>query len=433
MRPTRLAAAIIAVVTAFPVAAEDLLQLYQQAQQADLQLETARLELAATQEQTNQVNAAFKPTISASANYQLNQTETPNLSGSNNSYSAGLSLKQALYHRDVIKEAEQIDVRITIAQQQLQLAEQALIMRVAEGYFGYLAAEDDVTLADAEKRSIAQQLEQIKQRFAVGLSAITDVHEAQARYDLTTAQYVAAQAALKNAREKLREIVATDIRSLTALSKKPLNLRIPEPANVEDWVDTAKQNSLALRLKRYSEQLAKLAIETSDSGHYPQVDLVAGIDHNGNSNSSFGSERTNSYIGLKLAVNLYTGGYVTSKSSELQQRYTKAQRETEQLQREITNAIRSAYWGVSSGIELIKARQQALSSAQTALEATKTGLEVGTRTTVELLNSQKDQFLAQRNYAKSKYDFLLATLRLRQAAGVLSVDDLTHINQMLGS
>lgn len=428
-------AALLAALTPMTVLAENLLDIYHSAKNQDMQVESARLGLAAQSEQRNQARAAILPSLSTDAGLNYGQSETQSQTSTttidnNTTQSVGLSLKQGLYHRDVIKQAESVEELIKLAELQYSQSEQTLILRVAQSYFTVLAAHDSLELAEREQKAIKQQLNQIRQRFEVGLSAITDLHEAQARYDLSTAQLVSAQSTLSSAREALREMINREIPPLSRLTATDLPLTLPKPEGVEEWVKLALDQSPLLKLQRAQVAVAQLAIEQARSSYYPGVDLVGRVSRNDNSNSK-ASDTTSQSIGIQLNWTLYNGGYTSSRMEELRLKLQQAEAQLEQQQRATVKTTRSAYLAVSTGIELVKARKQVISSAQTALSATETGLNVGTRTTVDLLNAQKDLFSAQRDSSKARYELILALLSLKQSAGTLQPSDLAEINQLL--
>jgi len=408
----------------------DLSSIYQDALIHDSQLQGAKSELQATLEGRAQISAAYYPTIALNANALSNRSQTnsdPTISHSSKGY--GITLKQGLYHRDIIVSSREIDSGITQAQLGYALAEQELILRVANSYFDLLAAQDGLDLARAEKRAISQQLKQAKQRFDVGLSAITDVHEAQAGFDLVVAQEIAAQTSLDNTKETLREIVGKAIGEVSVLQVN-LPLTAPDPADINHWIKLAYEENLSLKIQRVATEIARHGIDQANAGHHPSIDLVGSYDYSDNLGNS-SDEKRSSYIGLRLDLPLYSGGYTRSKARESNFRYQQAQYALEQQRRATESAVRSSYLGVSTGISQVKAYRQALASNQTSYEATQAGFEAGTRTTLDLLNAQREQFRSRRDYAQARYNYLLATLKLKEVVGALTESDLQQINDYL--
>lgn len=411
--------------------AEDLLDAYRMAQQSDPTLRAAEAGNQAAQQGRAQSRAALLPQLSLTGNITQNDRE---LNGTTTDYESNgytLSLVQSLYHHDYYMQLKVADAGIAKANAEYEAARQGLILRVAEAYFNLLAAQDSLATAEASKRAISQQLRQTQQRFEVGLTAITDVHEAQAGYDAAVAAEIAARNGLDIAREALREITGqAPVAPATLLEEVPL--LNPDPSDIDQWVEKAREQSLALIAAEASARAAAEELKRRQAGHYPTLDLVASQTYSDTSDDPItGNELTNNSIGIQLSLPIYSGGLTTAKSKEARALYTQALESLEAQRRATEREVRSAYLGVVAGIGQVKARKQALSSAQTALEATQAGFEVGTRTAVDVLNAQQVRYGAQSEYARSRYDYLLATLRLKQAAGSLSEGDIALVNGWL--
>lgn len=412
------------------VVAADLSSIYRDALSHDSQLHAAKSGLQATLEGEEQISAAYYPTIAFNANALKNSSQTNG--GTTDTYDSkgyGITLKQGLYHRDVIIGAREIRSGITQGELGYKLAQQGLIMRVANAYFELLSAQDGLELALAEKRAISQQLKQTKQRFDVGLSAITDVHEAQAGFDMIVAQEISAQTLLDNNREALREIIGRDVGEVATLQAK-LPLSPPTPTNINHWIELALEDNISLNLQRAATKKAKHGIDKANAGHHPALDIVGSYDYS-DSLANNGNEKRSSYIGLRLDLPLYSGGYTSSKERESTHLYQQAKFTLEQQQRATERDARSAYLGMAASISQVKAYRQALSSNQTAYEATQAGYDAGTRTTLDLLNAQREQFRSKRDYARARYDHLLASLKLKEVVGALTDSDLEQINNYL--
>lgn len=420
------------------VHAEDLLTTYRQALESDPQLRAAEAGYRAAREARPQSRSALLPQISLNADYTHHETDIQDsaVGGStgssdydSNGYS--LSLRQSLYHHDYYVQLRQADAVIAQAEAQFAGVRQSVILRVAEAYFNLLAAQDNLDFAQAEKRAIAQQLRQTQQRFEVGLNAITDVHEAQARYDASVAQEIAAENQLNSAHEVLRELTGRGYEALVPLDEE-MPLLSPEPNDIDAWVKTSQEQNLQLLAAEAAVRAAREETNRRRAGHYPTFDLVASHGYSDTMDSpTFGTERTDTTIGLQMSLPLYSGGLTSSRTREAEYLYNQAQDTLERQRRASVRQTRDAYLGVIAGISQVKAFRQALSSARTALQATQAGFEVGTRTAVDVLDSQRELYRAQRDYARSRYDYVLASLRLRQAAGTLSEADVNQVNRWL--
>jgi len=417
--------------------AENLLEVYNMSLQSDPQLLAEAASRQAVSELENQANANFLPQVDLTANTTKVRTESSaqRFTGGNidfNDHGYTLSLVQPLYRRHNYVQKDQADIAIEQADASYESVLQALVVRVAERYFGVLSTQDDLTFALAEREAIAKQLEQTQQRFDVGMATITDVSESQAAYDLAHASVIEAENTLANAKEQLRETSGRYIDTLSELDGDS-PLVNPEPLDIDQWSQTALIQNPTLMIASSNVDSARQNIELQKSDHYPNLDLVAQKSFDSQSDSNFsGSSKTQQRsIGLQFNLPIYSGGRVMSRIREASHRLDQAMQNEEQQRRAVVRQSREAYNGVISGISRVKAFKQAVVSNEKALESTEAGYEVGTRTTVDVLNVRRDLFSAKRDYANSRYDYILSSLRLKQAAGIISVDDLVQINQWL--
>ena len=329
----------------------------------------------------------------------------------------------------------------TVAQAEIDYlaAEQDLIIRVANAYFNVLAAEDTLEAEQAARQAIEKQLDQAQKRFDVGLIAITDVQEAQAAYDQSIANEITSKRNLATAKESLRAI--TD--SYPGQLNKPDNnlpLIMPNPQSESDWVETSLEQNLSYLSAQVGVEIAKSEIKVQRSGHLPTIGIQASkrdIDTDSfrsDSGSEFtpaDNENINEGVGVQLNLPLYSGGQVTSRVRQAVARHRASKEKLERVARETTRIARDSYLGVISGIATVKALQQSVKSSATALQATEAGYEVGTRTTVDVLDARRRLYSSQKNLAISKYDYLKNILQLKQAAGTLTRSDLEQINNWL--
>lgn len=418
--------------------AEDLMQIFTMSLKSDPQLLAEASSRQATGELDAQAQARFLPQLNFSADDGKVWEDISSqsfVSGSRefNSHGYSLNITQPVYHRQNFVQKAQADITIASAQASYLIAEQALIVRVAERYFGFLSKQDDLKFAEAQKEAISQQLEQTQQRFEVGLATITDVMESQAAFDLANATSISAANELANSKERLRETSGSYQDSLSALNAES-PLVSPQPEDINQWSAVALEQNPALLVAKAAVDNAHQGIQLQKSGHYPSLDLVGRKNYSSQNAGSFGSGSKTHQESISLQFNLpiYAGGAVQSRTRESGYRLDQAMHNEEQQRRIIIRQSREAYNGVMSGISRVKALKQAVASNEKALESTEAGYEVGTRTTVDVLNVRRDLFRARRDYANSRYDYILASLRLKQAAGTVSVDDLQQINQWLG-
>lgn len=425
-------------ILSFSSVAEDLLTVYKTAIENDSQFRASQAEYRALLETKNQSIALLLPTLSASAHYTDNENETITASSTvpDNYSSKGYSLTliQPLYRHENFVGLGQADAVVAQALATLENAKQDLIIRVATQYFSVLGAGDDLEFAKAERKSIHEQLIQTQQRFNVGLTAITDVHEAQARYDQAVARAIVAENTLAIAHEKLREITAVSYTALSPLSSEHPLVK-PEPADIQQWVQTANTQNALLIASNKNVDVARSEVSRQNAGHLPTLDLRA--DHtysdfdDGFPDILGAHERNDSSISLQLNVPLYQGGLVNSLTRAADHRLIQAREKNEQQKRATERQTRNSYLSVVASVSTVHALKQALASSLIALEATQAGFEVGTRTAVDVLNSQRELFGARRDYARVRYNYVLETLRLKLAAGTLSIVDIEQLNPWL--
>ncbi|MFV2060370.1 MAG: TolC family outer membrane protein [Gammaproteobacteria bacterium] len=416
----------------------DLKQVYGDAVKNDPRYKASLAENNALIENKSIALSLVLPNLNLSGNMSENDNTTT-IAGNKstnkfqgNGYS--LSIRQTIYNHDSFTQLSQADETVAIANANFTGAMQELILRVASSYYNVLGAIDNLDFAVAEKKSIQQQLHQTKQRFDVGLTAITDVHEAQARYDQSVASEIEAENLLAINKEKLREITGILYPTFKSLKIDTPLLR-PEPANIDDWIKTAIDNNIALFVANKNMNINKQEISRAQSGHYPTLDLVAAANRS-TSSTSFGPEfvdidRDSTSISLQLNMALYEGGRTSSRSQQAQYSYQQSRQLYELQRRSTERETRTSYLTVIANISQVKALKQALASSKIALKATQAGFEVGTRTAVDVLNSQRELYRAERDYARSRYNYILETLRLRLAAGTLNDTDINNVNTWL--
>jgi len=408
-------------------AADDLHSIYQTAKQSDPQFRAAEATRLATQEFGVQARAGFYPSIDLSASTAKNWRSSPAEDGVTRGYT--LNLRQPIYHRNTYVANQQAKAQISQAEVNFTAAQQALILRVAQTYFDTLAAKDNLQFAQAEKAAIERQLEQTKQRFEVGLIAITDVHESQAAFDNSVATEIVAENRLAISLVTLEEIINQKVNDLAPLAEK-IPLQLPQPTNQQKWTEQAESNNKALAALQQDLIIAEKAVESARSGHYPSLDLKATHSYSDDTFSQF-TGKTTTNLSLQLDIPLYRGGQTNSQVRQSQHQLSAAREQYEQQRRAVERQVRSAFLEITASISQVKALQQALLSSESALEASEAGLEVGTRTTVDVLNTRRELFRAKSNLSQAKYGFIISTLNLKQAAGILSEEDLNEVNNWL--
>jgi len=419
-----------------PVFSESLLEVYQHAKLNDAQLKISEAGYLAALEAKPQVLSALKPRVDlgANASYNLQYTGRTTRGDDGDAFlnlGYELSLSKPLINKKLEAQVEQVDASILQAKAGLEADGQDLIIRVAEAYFQYLNANETLAFAKAEKNAIGRQLNQVKAYFEAGRSAITDVKEAQARYDLTTAQVEVAKQQIDVSRETLRAITTRYYKSLNGAADN-IPLLTPKPKNIEAWAKSAIANSKQLVAAEQAVYVAQKVVDIERAARAPKLDLFA----KQRGSSRFGEDHIDqdsldASVGVQFSMPLYQGGNISSRIREARHKLHQTQQQLELQKRLATQQTRAAYLTIISGLAQVKALKQALNSTQTAARATQAGFEAGTRTAVDVLLSLRETFSAKRDYTTARYDFLLNTLKLKQAAGTLSEADLAAVSKLL--
>lgn len=413
-------------------AAANLTDTFHAAQASDPAYASAQASYRAGIEKLPQARAGLLPQISASASAIHNNTDSSAFGKLDyTTKNAAIQVLQPIYRKQSYTLYAQAQQQISVAEAQLSSADQDLVLRVAQAYFDVLQSQDALRFIQAQQAAIAEQLAQAKRSFEVGSATITDSNEAQARADLSNAQEIAALNDLDLKRRALNRIVGSTPGTLAVLGNT-LQPVAPSPASLDAWIARAEAGSPQLKAQRAAFNIAQLEIERNRAGHYPTLDAVASYSDARDQN--FGNFQVNNkttQIGLQFNLPLYQGGLVNSRVREAVANQDKARADLEDTRRQIDLTTSQAYLGVTSGAAQVKALEQALVSSQTSLNSSKLGLEVGVRTTLDVLNAQQQLYATQRDLAAARYAYLLSGLRLKAAAGSLTETDLAEVDRYL--
>ncbi|MFM2478135.1 outer membrane channel protein TolC [Celerinatantimonas sp. MCCC 1A17872] len=423
---------------AFNSYADDLLQIYQLAQQKDPVILQAKAERDAAFERINQSQASLLPQVSLSGGYTYSSTLGSYTPAKYRDASAGLTLTQSIFSR-----ANWLNLGISEKNATQQEAlygyqQQDLMVRVATAYFNVLRAIDDLSYVRANKTAVKRQLDQTQQRYKVGLTPITDVNEAQAEFDRTVAEEIQSENTLDNSYESLRKLVGVMPRDLKLLNTKEFS---PSPLTHENkfWMDAAIDKNLQLNADRIAKQVAEQQIDVAKAGHLPTLSLEGGLStqykHYRNDyiaeNASDEGHGDAASVGLQLSMPLYQGGEINSKVREARYDYVAASQSLENTYRTVQTNLNSTYNNVRANLSSIKAYQQTVKSSLSALKATEAGFKVGTRTIVDVQDATSNYYQAKEELAGSRYDYIINMLTLKQLAGTLKESDLQGINNLL--
>lgn len=336
-----------------------------------------------------------------------------------------VTLNQNLFNLQAYYGYRQAQSNVQQTALEYSAAQQELIVRTASAYFNVLRAEDNLTSAQAEERAIARQLEQTQQRYEVGLIAITDVHEAQAAFDLTVAERLGLEAAVGIAKESLSQITSVPIDVLDRLSDRFVTAP-PEPADVAAWVNYAEQNNLQIQLAEQRLEQSKRNAQVKDASFAPTVTGFANYDRARNTIIP-GRATERDAFGIRAEWELFRGGAKWAERKQAGYQRVAAQADLVAATRGAVGDTRSLYLETTTDAARVRARKRAIVSSTSALDATQAGYDAGTRNIVDLLNAQRDLYAAERDYANARYDYIINSLRLKQASGIISPDDLKAI------
>lgn len=419
--------------------AENLVQVYDQAKETNPELRSSYAEKEKAYSAISGSRANLLPQIGLSASYTSDHGRRDSQgikSKGGNLYNATLS--QSIFNYANWKALDIAHKQASISDIAYQSQGQTLILNTSVAYFNVLKAIDALSYIDAQKKAIYRQLEQTSQQHKVGLVAITDVQNAQANYDLTTAQQVSALNDLNNAVEDLRQVSGRFYSNLATIDTK--TFKTQPPADINTLLKQSESTNLNLLTMRLNRDVAKEQIKLAQAGHMPTVNLNAST--NLNKTDRYGEnvgalEHGRRYsgdnqIGISVNIPIFSGGATMSQVEQAKYNYVSFSEQLESTNRNVINQLRSAYNNISSSISSIKAYQQAVVSAQSSLEATSSGYEVGTRTIVDVLNATTQLYSAKRNLSDAKYTYLTSLLQLKYAIGTLTAEDLTTLNSMLG-
>lgn len=423
-----LALSLLAIQKAVAEETVNLRSVYENAKLYDAEFQSAQYELEAARERVPLAKSAFRPQLSFRAEAGISSASNDN-QGSFEETALSLSLSQTLFNRANSKLLDQAELGVLQAEAQYAAIGQTLILRTATAYFDVLRAQANVEFSQSELQAISRQREQAERRFDVGLVPITDVRSAQAQYDLAVAQEIAASNQLSTSQEALLRISGINAELLTPLASD-LPLLPPEPANIDKWVELAKEQNLDLVIARLAMQSSETQIAIDRAGRFPTLDIVGTAAST--TNDQIGrSDSDISEIKLQLNVPILTGGRINAQVAQAKAEANASAQQLLSQERTTTQQTRDGYRGVRASISRVRALRQALVSTQKSAEATEAGFRAGTRTSVEVLQALRDTFSARSDYSGARYDYIINTLNLKAASGTLSEEDIFAINRFL--
>ena len=411
--------------------AETLEDIYQSAVKNDPIAGAAKATYKANKETLNQGRAVLLPQLTTSAS-KVEPSSDDNIDPIKTTYRASLS--QSLFNVPAwfqFRSAKNMD---QVAEANFAAQQQSLIIRVSESYFNVLRAYDNKQTRKAEELAIQRQLEQVTERFEVGLLPITDVHEIRAIFDDASVNSLEANGALDIAFDQLQVLSGKSHSQLTGL-KDGFKAEVPIPTSAESWVEFALANNLDLRASELTQQAANETAKAAKSQHLPKISISADYTKRDTEASASASalltEQT--AINLNLTMPIFSGGLTSSQARQASYQAQATEQNYIAAKRNTIQAARSNYQLTITNTARVKARKQAITSAESALKATQAGYDVGTRNIVDVLLAQRTLFQAKRNFSNARYDYILSMMRLKQVAGQLSPEDIFEINGWLNT
>ncbi|MGB1950377.1 MAG: TolC family outer membrane protein [Marinobacter sp.] len=438
----RFLSGMIGLLAANPVLAMNLIETYEKALSYDSGIAAARASFEAQEAGTDVSRANLLPQINAFGEANYTDTESSDQEVDYTTLAYGVRLSQPLFRADAWYGFDASKFQSEAARAEYNLAQQQLILDVASAYFNVLRAADTLTTARATEAAIQRQYEQAQERFDVGLIAITEVYEARASYDDSKSQRIAAESDLDITREQLARLTGEYTEELDNL-RENFPLGRPEPMDPSQWETTALEQNWTIQAAMFELNTSEANLNVAKAGHYPTLDLNAsygksdidGLDDGASPLQQRTSDgtTTEAVIGVTLNVPLYMGGGTQAGVRQQRSLVTVAEQSLETTRRDVRVNTRSLFRTVNTNIETTSALEQTIISRRSALDATRAGYEVGTRNIVEVLDAERAYYVALRDYANSRYDYVINTLSLKQAAGTLSPQDLVDLNNWLSA
>lgn len=413
------------------VNAMDLQEAYKLAQQNDFAIKSAQYDHDSAIERLPLARSAFRPRVNATLEYSINDQNDDGF-GNFNTRTLSLSINQSLFNRENRAIINQAELGVQQAEAQLLAEQQNLILRTARAYFDVLRTQVEVEFSQSELEAIARQKEQAERRFEVGLVPVTDVRTAQAQYDLAIAAEIAAKNAFENARGALQVITGVTPDSIAQLAVD-LPLVAPDPANMDEWEELALQQNFDLQAARLAARTASAVVASARGSRYPTlgVALVGQMLEHENDSAASPRDLEAGVLRFEVSMPLYSGGRISSQIRQAEADAASANQRLLSQERETAKQVQNVYRGVTGSIARANALHQALSSTRKSADATDAGFRAGTRTSVEVLQSLRDVFGAESDYAAARYDYIINYLSLKAASGTLREQDLMPINNFL--
>jgi outer membrane protein len=423
-----------------PASAQNVMDVYRMARESDPKFRASQAEFRASGQVLEQAKAAYGPVVRADIDRM--QTRQRILQSNNPIFGSGvtdfptdsdtISITQPIFRKDLIERIGQARAIVRQSHFTMLAAEQDLLQRTTAAYLSVLAARDSLDLARAEKEAVRRQVELADTRLKRGLGTITNYYDAAARFAVDEAREIEAENKLADSMEALKEITGRELPGYLRV-RDTIALVMPEPADADQWVQRALEQNLALKARSEAVVVAEQEMERQRAGHFPTLSLVGSTNRRKAGSTLFGggSDVNTEEFSLRLSIPIFEGGMTSALTQEAVERHQKAKEDRELERRAVERQTRAAFKSVVSGVNLVRALRQSVESQQSAMEGKELGVQRGLFTLIVVLDAQRDLFIARRDYAQARYDYLLNGLRLKQAAGTASEDDLLLVNAAL--
>lgn len=447
---TLLAATLIGGLANVSYAATDLMDVYQDALNNDSQYKISEASLKATEQDYRISRSSLLPQINGSISRSRSDTDSEGqgLDGSPsdpfssevNTTTYAVQLDQVLFDWGQWIALEQSEMRVRAAELTHGANLQSLMLRTTQAYFNVLSAQETLAITRNEKQALQQQLDLTREQYESGLANATDFLNAQANFDQSVANEISQETNLINAQEALRELTGQYYSELEDVGNS-IQMTPPSPANIDDWLRVANESNLGLKAQQMSVRIARDEIKRNRSGHYPNANFrVSYSDRESDTERMFPtlgvnqntSNLTDGYqAGVTVSIPIFSGLRTSAQTEKAKQNYLRTTHELEQNARQIQRSVRSAYTTLEASIQSFNANKRVLESSQSSLEATRDGYQAGTRNIIDVLQATRSVYAAQRMLSRAKFDYLINGLKLKEAVGTLTKDDIEEVNQWL--
>ncbi|SCZ19479.1 MULTISPECIES: TolC family outer membrane protein [unclassified Pseudomonas] len=411
----------------------DLMQLYREARLEDPQIVASYAQAKAGQEHQREAMGALLPQLSFSAGSNRIHQESDLVQRSFDSESYGLVLRQYLYNKAAWENYQKFKSLARQSESQALEIQAEASVELAQRYFTALAAEDELQLVRAERRTTQRSLDRINALYEKQLALITDQLDLKARVDLLTAQELDARNQVSLSREALAEIVGRPVKERLNRIREDLQLQV-SANSLETWVRDGMALNPALKANESGVEAAGAALRSGKGGHYPTLSLNLSAQQTNEGYNNSLAPRTDSYVaGIGLQVPLYSGGSTSARVRGLYEDQVVAEQQLEATRRRVVKEITNAYLTANSNGEKIGANRLALESAQLSRVAAEKALSYGMVNSVDVLASVRNEFRARRDLLKTQYDFLSNVLILNRWAGKPPAEGIENVNGWLSS